>query len=95
MRDLFLTCLSVSLSTGALILLLMLLSPLLEKKYAAKWKYWIWILLAVRLLIPVSGIYRPDRGADSVPNAVSVGVENGTVLPSDRLGASWWRSPSL
>ncbi len=81
MRDLFLTCLSVSLSTGALILLLTLLSPLLEKKYAAKWKYWIWILLAVRLLIPISGIYRPDRGADSVPNAVSVGVENGTVLP--------------
>ncbi len=81
MRDLFLTCLSVSLSTGAVILLLTLLSPLLEKKYAAKWKYWIWILLAIRLLIPVSGIYQPDRGADSAPNAASVGVENGTVLP--------------
>lgn len=81
MRELFLTCLSVSLSTSALILLLTLLSPLLERRYAAKWKYWIWILLAVRLLIPVSGIYHPARGAQDASQSVSAGVENGTVLP--------------
>lgn len=55
MSGIFLTFLGISASVGAIIAVLVLLSPLLNKRYAAKWKYFIWIFLAVRLLIPVSG----------------------------------------
>lgn len=50
MTDLFLDVLAVSISTGLVILGLLALTPFLDKRYAAKWKYWIWILLALRLL---------------------------------------------
>jgi len=32
--------------------LLLLLSPLLSKRYRARWRYWAWLLVALRLLIP-------------------------------------------
>lgn len=56
MSGVFLTFLGISASVGAVIAVLVLLSPLLNKRYAAKWKYLIWIFLAVRLLIPVGGV---------------------------------------
>lgn len=51
-KMLFLSMLEISLATGPIILLLVMLAPFLSSRYAAKWKYWIWIVLAVRLLIP-------------------------------------------
>lgn len=51
-KTLFLSVLEISLAASLIILLLVLLSPLLNKRYAAKWKYWIWIVLALRLLLP-------------------------------------------
>lgn len=35
--------------------MLMLLAPFLNKRYAAKWNYLIWIFLALRLLVPFHG----------------------------------------
>ncbi|MCM1112114.1 MAG: M56 family metallopeptidase [Muribaculum sp.] len=55
MANLFLSVVEISLSTGLIVLALIFAAPLLNKRYAAKWKYWLWIFLAVRLLIPVSG----------------------------------------
>lgn len=54
MKDIFLNYLEVSVTTGMIICLLLLLTAFLNKRYTAKWKYWIWLLLAVRLLIPVN-----------------------------------------
>lgn len=54
MKDLFLTVTEISLSTGLVILVLLALSPLLNRRYAAKWKYGIWMLLALRLAVPLS-----------------------------------------
>lgn len=56
MSGIFLTFLGISVSVGVVIAVLVLLSPLLNKRYAAKWKYFIWIFLAVRLLIPIGGV---------------------------------------
>ncbi len=50
--ELFLSFLEISISTSLIILLLLLLTPLFMKRYAAKWKYWIWILIALRLVMP-------------------------------------------
>lgn len=52
--SLFLSFLEVTLSTSLIIALLLLSAPLLDRRYAAKWKYWIWIFLALRLVIPFS-----------------------------------------
>lgn len=53
--NLFLSVLEISISTGFIVLILMLLSPFLNMRYAAKWKYWIWLFLALRLIVPISG----------------------------------------
>ena len=55
MTDVFLSYLTISVSVGFMVLVLMMLAPLLNKRYAAKWKYFIWIFLAVRLLLPLGG----------------------------------------
>lgn len=48
MYDIF----SVSISTSIIILLLILARPLLCKFYKAKLRYFIWLFVAIRLLIP-------------------------------------------
>lgn len=52
--NLFYTVLEISLSVSAAVLLVFLFMPLLKKRFAAKWRYWIWLLLAVRLVIPIN-----------------------------------------
>ena len=46
--------LQISLSTAAVIGVLLLLVPLWQKRYSARWRKAIWLLLAIRLLIPFS-----------------------------------------
>ncbi len=43
----------ISLTTSVVILLLALLSPLLSKRYAAKWRHIAWLAIALRLLFPM------------------------------------------
>lgn len=52
LESLFLAMLKISLTTAVVIAALGVLSPFINERYAAKWKYWIWLILAVRLLIP-------------------------------------------
>lgn len=58
MTSLFLTYLGISATAGATIILVALASPFIDRRYSAKWKYFIWIFLTIRLLVPLSGIYR-------------------------------------
>ena len=55
MTNIFLSFFRISVSTGLIVALLILLAPFLNKRYASKWKYWVWILLALRLVIPLGG----------------------------------------
>ena len=55
MTNAFLSFLETSIVISIIIVLLLLLTPFLNKRYAAKWKYWIWIVLALRLMIPLGG----------------------------------------
>ena len=52
-KTLFLAVLEISLNASPIVVLFALLAPLLNRRYAAKWKYWIWIILALRLLMPL------------------------------------------
>lgn len=46
--NIFLSILEISASASLIILSLILLAPILNKRYAVKWKYWVWIVLALR-----------------------------------------------
>ena len=56
MNHIFLSILGISVTVGLIVIVLILLTPFLNKRYAAKWKYLIWIFLAFRLLVPLSGV---------------------------------------
>jgi beta-lactamase regulating signal transducer with metallopeptidase domain len=44
----------VTLTMSAVIALLLLLEPLLGRRYTARWRYWVWMAVALRLLLPVN-----------------------------------------
>ncbi|MEG1773366.1 MAG: M56 family metallopeptidase, partial [Oscillospiraceae bacterium] len=54
LETMFGSLLSVTLATSAVIAVLLLASALLGRRYGATWKVWIWLALAVRLLIPLN-----------------------------------------
>jgi len=43
----------ISFLTGIIILILLVLAPVLNKRYVARWKCAVWLLLAIRLLLPI------------------------------------------
>jgi len=54
LETLFQKVLQVSMSTSIVIGVLLLLLPLINRSYSAKWSYIVWLIIAVRLLIPFS-----------------------------------------
>lgn len=74
--DVFLSLLEVSISTGFIILSVFLFSSRINKKYTMKWKYLIWLILAIRLMIPFNlnaftWQYRFNIPNISIPNTAS------------------------
>ena len=70
MENLFLTIISISLTTSVIIIILIMLGSLLNKRYVAKWKYGLWIALALRLLIPVNYTVPDSDFKITVPDEV-------------------------
>ncbi|HIU56557.1 MAG TPA: hypothetical protein IAA61_01935 [Candidatus Ornithomonoglobus merdipullorum] len=62
----------VSLEVSLAVLAVLAVSPLLMRRYSRKWRYWVWLLFAVRLMIP----YRLELPAApvsvSVPEIITV-----------------------
>ena len=54
LQQLFLTILSLSLSATLLGLILLLIHPLTERVLSKRWNYYIWLLLVVRLALPIN-----------------------------------------
>ena len=48
------TLAEITLTMSVVILLLLALGPLLARWYAPQWRYWAWLAVAVRLLLPVN-----------------------------------------
>ena len=48
----FETIVETTLAVSVVIALLLIFSKVLDKNYTAKWRYWVWLVLSVRLLIP-------------------------------------------
>lgn len=80
MSDFLITLAEITLTMSAVILLLLLLGPILARRYAIRWRYWAWLAVAVRLLIPfnfslpeapVQLETPPDRVVYTAPPTVS------------------------
>lgn len=65
-KHLFLSVLEISISASLPAVLLLILSPWLSRQYAAKWKYYTWSVLFLRLVIPFH-IPLPRPAAASIP----------------------------
>lgn len=50
----FKTFVEISIAMSIVIIMVLLISKLLSKKYKIKWRYLIWLLIAIRLLIPIN-----------------------------------------
>lgn len=57
MTNIFLSVFETSLSISPIIAIILFLTPLVNKRYATKWKYFTWIFLALWLLIPVGSVF--------------------------------------
>jgi len=54
--DTMLHLIKISIIVSCVVLALILLKPVLNRRYHAKWKYYVWLCLAVALLIPLSPV---------------------------------------
>ena len=80
MDNLFLTMLSISLTTSVVIVAVIMLGALINKRYMAKWKYLLWIVFALRLLIPFNYKSMDPQFQIQIP------AEVGNMEMSDVLG---------
>lgn len=51
-ESIFENTIEVTLSVSSVIILLLIFSKVLDKNYTAKWRYWVWLVLAIRLILP-------------------------------------------
>ena len=71
-KNLFLTVLEISLTAGPIVLLFVLLAPLLNRRYAAKWKYWLWIILVFRLFVPFGKSISVSSVVIDIPSQITM-----------------------
>jgi len=81
LETLFQKVLQVSMSTSIVIGVLLLLLPLINRSYSAKWRYLVWLIIAVRLLIPFSPSM-PGEAPITIPS-VSQNVQIPVPLPAN------------
>lgn len=82
MVNLLLSVLSISLTTSVVIMVLIVLGSLINKRYVAKLKYGLWIVISLRLLVPFN--YKlPD-----VPLQITIPTEVGSVEMSELFETS-------
>lgn len=92
MPGFLLTLAEITLTMSAVVLLLLALGPVLAKRYKIRWRYWAWLAVAVRLLIPVNFslpnapvvLTPPDPGPVFSAPRVSSGID-ATPVPSHPL----------
>lgn len=83
MRDFFLSVFEVSVSTGIMVIALLVAAPFLNKRYASKWKYYTWIALALRLVLPflIDSSLRPVTIPIPEPMTTPMATNGGMAIP--------------
>lgn len=78
--------LMISITTSAVLLILFLLLPFLRKRYSAKWCYILWLIVAVRLIIPFRVTFFLPEKVSTLPIS-SVLVQEKSV-PSEKANVA-------
>ena len=66
-KQLMLDVLQTSIIMSVLVLAIGFLSPLFNKRYIAKMKYWVWLVIALRLLVPFQLSFMPVSAPVNIP----------------------------
>lgn len=82
-NNLFISILEISIFTSPVILIIVLLTPVLNKRYSAKWKYYIWMLIAIRLVIPFHINIPYQKFVFNIPSQITTPIteNNGKSVP--------------
>ena len=93
MRDFLTTLLECSVSMSAVALVLMALTPLLSKRYAAKWIYSAWLIIVIGLIVPFrfhfpAEFLRTDTVVPAVRQALSPDVGNAAAAAVQTVAAN-------
>ena len=81
----------ITLSMSVVIIAVLLFSPIIEKRYSAKWRYFIWLFIAIRLIIPFN-ITLPkapiniETPTTNVYIGTNVKPETNINIPNDDIG---------
>lgn len=70
LASLFRNSLTTSLSMSIVLIPLLFLSSKLNQFFVMKWKYWLWLMVAFRMLLPVNLSIMPARYTIKIPNRV-------------------------
>ena len=68
--------LEVTLGVGIVAVLVLLLQPLTAKFFKRKWRYWVWLVLAIRLLVPINL---------SLPSVVEVELPRNEIVVTETI----------
>ena len=102
MQGFIITLLTCSMTMSMLVLFYMATTPLLEKRYSAKGRYYAWLVIVVGLIIPfrpqfTSAIVKVDMPSETVTPMIQIGngmpvavPVNTTVLPPSLPSVSIW-----
>ncbi len=90
MSEIFVGILGASLSAGILIGIFLAFSSLVDQRYAAKWRFWIWTVIALRLLIPIGWFPSGSDKAAEEQGAI-YSSETGTGTEDYRPGRTYPR----
>lgn len=77
---LFVNVLEVSLTVSPVLLLLFLFSRRISSAYSAKWSYFVWLLLAVRLILPFNFTFPSAPVAIEVPAKILQPIAGGQTV---------------
>ncbi len=70
MKEIFLDYLETSAIVSVVILAVALLSAIIDKRFTAKWKYWIWLIIAFVLIFPIAPNIEINKIEVPIPDRV-------------------------
>ena len=75
MKELFFNTLGIQIGVSIIILLMLLSRRFMKKRYVAKMRYWIWLALAIRLILPFDLLSVP-----STEPIVNIGISDTVIF---------------
>ena len=84
MREFLFGLAELGLTMGAVIALLLALGPAVSRKFRPQWRYWAWLLVALRLAVPFNVSRGACGAAWGCPGGGGGGITGSERLPDRR-----------